>query len=497
MNDARLSALDTAFLCMESAQAPLHLGALAVFAPAERVQPEQLTALLGDRAERLPWLRRRAHLSRLPTGAGVWVEDRLFRLRHHVHLHQLAGADQAELSALASELMAEPLDLNRPLWQLHVITGLAGGRFAVLVKLHHALADGLRAVELGVGLLDGFADLLAAAPTMVEVAASPAPLALPATPSDRAGRAPLNGLAGLAGSLLDLVNPATAVDLVKTAADLATHPDRLMAGLARTAAGLPGLARQAADLAGIASSVLSCARPVVPTSPLGAASSPHRTLALLNLDVRDVRQVRRRHGGTDNDVLLAVLAGALRAWLADRGYSADGADVRALIPVSRRSRPDEPGRGNILSAYLCDLPVREHDPLARLRKIRSTMDRNKAAGPNKGGGAVPVLADRLPAAVHRMTAPLARHGASLLFDTMVTNVPIPSRQMSLAGAPLSEVYPIAPLASGQALGIALSPYLGQVHIGLHADHRAMPDLNCLADAVPAALSSLAAAAAMP
>jgi hypothetical protein len=116
------------------------------------------------------------------------------------------------------------------------------------------------------------------------------------------------------------------------------------------------------------------------------------------------------------------------------------------------------------------------------------MDRNKAAGPTRGAGAIPVLADRVPAAVHRVAAPLARHGAGLLFDTMVTNVPIPARQLSLAGAPLKEVYPIVPLAHGQALGIALSPYRGRVHIGLHADRQAMPDLHRLADAVPAALS---------
>src|SRR3954466_8007834 len=103
MDDARLSALDTAFLCMESAHAPLHLGALAVFAPPERIPPERLIALLGDRAERLPWLRRRVQLSRLPTGAGVWVEDRLFRLRHHLHPHKLDNGDDAALAALTAE----------------------------------------------------------------------------------------------------------------------------------------------------------------------------------------------------------------------------------------------------------------------------------------------------------------------------------------------------------------------------------------------------------
>jgi hypothetical protein len=118
------------------------------------------------------------------------------------------------------------------------------------------------------------------------------------------------------------------------------------------------------------------------------------------------------------------------------------------------------------------------------------MDRHKAAGFARGPGAIPVLADRMPAAVHRVAGPLARHGAPLLFDTMITNVPIPARALTLAGAQLQEVYPIAPLARGQALGIALSAYQGKVHVGLHADRQALPDLRRLADAVPAALASL-------
>jgi hypothetical protein len=512
MDRERLSALDTAFLCLESPQAPMHLGALAVFQSQRRVQSARLLTVLGDRIARLPHLRQRVRPALLPLGAAVWTEDSSFDLSRHLHLHKLDRGGAAALAALAERLIAEPLDLNRPLWQLHLVTGLRDGRFAVLVKLHHAMADGLRAVELSVGLLDGYAEAL------------PAVIAPP--DQTTAGRWP--SLTGVA----------------RAAAGAAVRPDRLLTGLARSVAGLPGAIAQTAATVGIASSIVACARlgallsPVLSTSPNGGSAvvlSPSRTLtdgvtgadatpahpavsaavaraaansagpnsaavtgtayasrrlALLSLDIGAVRQVRKRYGGTDNDVLLAVITGALRAWLAEQGHRADSLKLRALIPVSRRSRAVDPRRGNVLSGYLCDLPVQESDPLARLRQVRAAMDRHKAAGFASGPGAIPVLADRVPAALHRVAGPLARHGAPLLFDTMITNVPIPARPLTLAGAQLREVYPIAPLARGQALGIALSVYQGRVHVGLHADRQALPDLRRLADAVPAALASL-------
>lgn len=488
MQDERLSALDTAFLCLESTQAPMHLGALAVFEPERPIAPERLVEVLCDRISRLPVLRQRVRPAWLPPGSAVWEEDGYFRLERHLQVHQLdATADdpdaQDTLTALAGELMAEPLDLSRPLWQLHLVTGLPDSRFAVLVKLHHALADGLRAVELGVGLLDGIPAMLPAAP---------APLALPTAPAPPA---------------------ASLVDLARSAAGLATRPDRLLGCLARSSASvvssLPGVVRQAADAVGIASSVLSSARlgalpatigralpggaPATSSVPANSALARRgdRDLALLRLDVNAVRQVRKRHGGTDNDVLLAVIAGALRDWLSHRfSHRPEAVNLRALIPVSRRSRADDRRRGNLLSGYLCELPVEEKDPVARLHKIRTTMERNKAAGFGRGPGALPVLADRVPAAVHRVTAPFARRGANLLFDTMVTNVPIPGLPLSLDGAKLREVYPIVPLAHGQAFGIALSAYQGRVHVGLHADRQAVPDLNRLAAALPKALATL-------
>lgn len=441
MAGTRLSALETAFLCLESEHAPMHLGALAVFGTRT---PARLLATLGERAGRLPALRHRLRPLRLPGAGDTWAPDPRFDVRAHLRQHRLRGADRDAVAAHAARLMTEPLDRSRPLWELHLLTGLAGGGFAVLVKLHHAVADGLRAVELGLGLLDGYTDVVAA-----RSAVDP-------------GRSPLGGL--------------------WSAARVAMCPYRLVG---RAIDGV----REVADAAGIAGAVLSSARPRTPASPLATTAPADRQLALLRLATADVRQVRRGHGGTDNDVLLAVLAGALRDWLGQRGQRVDGLRLRALVPVSRRGGE----RGNALSGYLCELPVQEGDAAGRLRAVRAAMDRNKAAGPGRGPGALPLLADRVPAAVHRVLAPLARHSAGRLFDTVVTNVPVPDRALTLGGAPLREVYPIVPLASGQALGVALSAHRGTVHIGLHADADAVPDLDRLAQAFPAALTSLRAA----
>jgi WS/DGAT/MGAT family acyltransferase len=383
----------------------------------------------------------------------VWVPDPEFDVRRHIRLHRLGGEDHEAVATLAATLMTEPLDLTRPLWQLHVLTGLAEGRFAVLVKLHHAVADGLRAVELGLGLLDGY-------PNLVAAQSAPDPVA------------------------------RSVFAAVESAARAVLCPYQLLGRVASMAGRLPGGVREVADVAGIAGSVLSSARRRIPGSPLATAAPAGRRLALLRLDAGDIRQVRRGHGGTDNDVLLAVLAGALRDWLDQRGQQVEDLRLRALVPVSRRSRPDDRQGRNVLSGYLCELPVQEDNALTRLHAVRTAMDRNKAAGPGRGPGALPLLADRVPGAVHRIVTRFARTSASRLFDTVVTNVPLPPLRLSLDGAALREVYPILPLAHGQALGVALSTHRGTVHVGLHADAQAVPDLDRLAQAIPAALTSL-------
>ncbi|WP_409466998.1 wax ester/triacylglycerol synthase domain-containing protein [Amycolatopsis sp. GA6-003] len=247
-------------------------------------------------------------------------------------------------------------------------------------------------------------------------------------------------------------------------------------------------ARDVVETAGIASSVVRAARP--PCLPFAAPATAGRRLGFARLASADLRRIRRTHGGTTNDVVLAVLSGALREWLINRGIRATGRSVRALIPVSVRGRAAEQWGGNKLSGYLCDLPIGTDDPVRRLAEVRAAMTRNKAAGPSRGAGAFPLLADRMPAVLHRLGTRTAGLAAPLLFDLVVTTVPVPPARYALGGAPLTEVYPFVPLAPHQAVGIAVAHWQNNVHIGLQANADAVADLGSLRDAVAKSTAEL-------
>ncbi|MEU7078752.1 wax ester/triacylglycerol synthase family O-acyltransferase [Streptomyces sp. NPDC046409] len=441
MSTELLAPLDLAFWHLESDAHPMHLGALAVFDPAPGVSASQLLDLLGARAAAIPRLRMRVRDVLLPVGGAAWFTDKDFEVQRHVTRVVLPEGDfLTEAGRLAGELMEQPLGRGLPPWRMYLLDSPGDGPFAVLVKLHHALADGMRAVAIGAGIFDQIAS---------------------------------------AGAGRGAVNRRTPV------------PPRSwlpgpyeVAGMARERLGEVGRAL------GVGASVVRASRlDLRATTALAARSSGTRRLATAELDAATVQRIRRTEGGTANDVLLAVVAGALRRWMLDRGETLPGADPRALVPVSRR-RPGGAATGNKLSAYLLGLPVGEPDPRERLRLVRTGMNRNKAAGPLRGAGAVAVLADQLPALAHRFGAPLAGNAARMLFDILVTSVPLPRSALSLGGCPLRAVYPMAPLARGQALAIALSTYGGRVQVGLVADGKALPDLDRLATALREELRDL-------
>nr|WP_030880053.1 wax ester/triacylglycerol synthase family O-acyltransferase [Streptomyces sp. NRRL B-24051] len=441
MSTELLAPLDLAFWHLESDAHPMHLGALAVFDPAPGASAPQLLDLLGARAAAIPRLRMRVRDVLLPVGGAAWFTDKDFEVQRHVTRVVLPEGDfLTEAGRLAGELMEQPLGRGLPPWRMYLLDSPGDGPFAVLVKLHHALADGMRAVAIGAGIFDQIAS---------------------------------------AGAGRGAVNRRTPV------------PPRSwlpgpyeVAGMARERLGEVGRAL------GVGASVVRASRlDLRATTALAARSSGTRRLATAELDAATVQRIRRTEGGTANDVLLAVVAGALRRWMLERGEALPGADPRALVPVSRR-RPGGAATGNKLSAYLLGLPVGEPDPRERLRLVRTGMNRNKAAGPLRGAGAVAVLADQLPALAHRFGAPLAGNAARMLFDILVTSVPLPRSALSLGGCPLRAVYPMAPLARGQALAIALSTYGGRVQVGLVADGKALPDLDRLATALREELRDL-------
>ncbi|MFD6186156.1 wax ester/triacylglycerol synthase domain-containing protein [Streptomyces goshikiensis] len=478
MAPEHLSPLDLAFWRIESAAHPMHLGALAVLSADGPDAAARAAALLAERCAGLPGLRRRIHDVLLPVGGAAWSPDPDFDPARHVFLVDTAawagagagvgvgagagtgvGADgragatgaadprAVDPRAAAGPLMARPLDRTRPPWEAHVLTGAGPDSFAVLFKFHHALADGLGALALAAGLFDR------------EPAAAPRPAVRgPArpVPAPRGPGAALRRLPGVLASRVQDLGQALEI------------------GAAVARAGLP----------------LGVPDALVAAEPGPGAGAGTRTVAGLALDLDEVNLIRKAAGGTVNDVLIALVAGALRRWLAERGDPLPrGAGPRALIPVSRRRPGSAPGAGNRLSGYLLRLPLAEGDPLRRLYAVRTGMDRNKEAGPARGAGAVALLADHVHPLGHRLGGPLVAQAARLLFDILVTSVPLPGLTFTLGGSTVREVYPLAPLARGQSLAIAVSTYKGTVHYGLVADAAAVPDLAALAGALRAELDA--------
>ncbi|MGV9339814.1 wax ester/triacylglycerol synthase family O-acyltransferase [Streptomyces sp. NPDC003688] len=437
MTSDPLAPLDLAFWNMESDRHPMHLGALGIFATHSPTAGAHAADLLAARAAAVPGLRMRIRDVWRPLAFGGAAREEVpdFDPLDHVRLH----APTADFHAMAGRLMQRPLGRGRPPWEAHVLPGEDGVSFAVLFKFHHALADGLRALKLAAGLLD--------------------PVELP----ERAPRAaePPRGLLSEVRAL-----PGRVPGLVKdTLSDVGRALD-IGASLARSTLGMR------------------------PTPALTSAPSGTRRIAGAVLDIDDVHRIRKSVGGTVNDVLIAVVAGALRRWLDERGDGSEGVSPRALIPVSRRRPRTAHPQGNRLSGYLIRLPVGDPDPLGRLDSVRTAMLRNKDAGPHRGAGAVALLADHVPALGHRLGGPLVGQAARLWFDILVTSVPLPGIGLKLGGHQLTEVYPLAPLAPGQSLAVAISTYRGRVHYGLVADARAVPDLDVLARALTAETAAL-------
>ncbi|GLW46438.1 diacylglycerol O-acyltransferase [Streptomyces sp. NBRC 14336] len=429
MTSDLLAPLDLAFWNIESERHPMHLGALGVFSAHSPTAGAHAADLLAARAAAVPGLRMRIRDVWQPLAFGAAAREAVpdFDPLQHVRLH----APTDDFQAVAGRLMERPLERGRPPWEAHVLPGEDGMSFAVLFKFHHALADGLRALTLAAAILD--------------------PMELP----ERRPRPaePARGLLPDVRKLPGLVRGA--LSDVGRALDIGTS---------------------------VALSTLGTTLAPNPTTAFTSEGTGTRRTAGVVLDLDDVHRVRKAFGGTVNDVLIAIVAGALRRWLDERGDGSEGVTPRALIPVSKRRPRTAQPPGNRLSGYLVRLPVHDPDPVRRLAAVRTAMNRNKDAGPDRGAGAVALLADHVPPLGHRLGGPLVSQAARLWFDILVTSVPLPSLGLKLGGNPVTAVFPYAPLAPGQSLAVAVSTYRGAVHFGLVADGEAVPDLDVLATA---------------
>jgi len=455
----RLSQLDVSFLYLEGPSTPMHVGGAATFqATSDGLDYDRLCALIRARIAALPRYRQKIRWVPGRFANPVWVDDADFDLSYHVRRSALPrpGSD-AQLPELVARVQSRHLDRSRPLWALYLVEGLSGGRFAVITKTHHAMVDGLSAVDVGQLLLD----------TTVE----PAP-----TPRQDWEPAPEPSSVQLVGeALLDFLRRPTAL------------LDAAQATVRDVRSGTDWATR---SLGGVAAAARTAIRPSL-DSPLNADVREQRRYATAATELANYKRVRATQGGTVNDVVLAVVAGALRQFLLTRGEAVTTSTVlRAMVPVNVRSVDQAGTLGNRVSSYFVDLPVGEADPLVRLRQVTHAMIGHKESAQSVGAGALVALSGFAPPTLHALGARVASGLSRRLFNTVVTNVPGPQFPLYAAGALMLDAYPVVPLARGQAVTIGLTSYNGGVFYGLLADRDAMPDVDVLAELLSESLAEL-------
>ena len=471
----RLTSLDTSFLALEDASTPMHVGSVMVFdAPEGGFDYDAMVRLIDQRLAFVPRYRQRVR--QVPGGLAnpVWVDDESFDIGYHVRRSALPrpGSD-AQLEELVARIMPRPLDRHRPLWEIYLVEGLAEDRFAVLTKAHHALVDGINAIDI--------ADLI------VEDTATEPGLG---TRLWRAKPAP-SDTALVLGALVDNIRrPGTVIESLRGGID------DIGTALGRVAKGLGDMG---------STLVRASARPA-PQSPLNSTIGEARRFVMVDTDLADYRAIRTRlprgnfaEDVTTHDVILATVTGALRIWMLTRGEPVrSGTTVRALVPMSLDEDPED-GTGasgpsghpaGRIDACIIDLPVGEASASMRLHQIAFAMRQQF-----EGGRAI--AAQRLSAVsgfgsptIHSLAARAGSAMSRRLFNVSITNVPGPQDTRYVGGAQMVRAYPVMPLAKGQALAIGLVSYKGTVCYGLNADRDSMPDLAVIGEAIPDALEEL-------
>ena len=459
-NPDRLTALDSSFLHLERDAAHMHVAGTMVLQGAPPAY-EELVAHIVSRLHLVPRYRQRLAFVPLQQGRPVWVDDPHFNVAFHVRHTALPapGGDQ-ELARLAGRVFSQVLDRSRPLWEIWLVEGLAGNRFALLSKTHHALVDGVSGVDIATVLFD----------------VSPDPAPSPAPRREWEPRPLPTGAQLLADALLE--RAAAPAEFARSLHAVVRAPQRVADRIATAVSGVGALARAGWRAA--------------PPSSLNVRIGPHRRFTWVRGDLDQFKEVKNALGGTVNDVVLAAVAGALGRYLGRREPVAPDAELRAMVPISVRAEIERGALGNRVAAMWAPLPIGIENPVARLARIRRSMEGLKRSGQAVGAQVLTQLSGFAPPTILAQAARLQAH--QRLFNLVVTNVPGPQAPLYLLGRRLEALYPMVPLAVNQALGVAIMSYTGQLNFGLNADYDALPDLAEFADDLRAAIAELVSAA---
>jgi len=455
----RLRPRDLALLALESPETPMHQATVEVFDPEESgFDHDRLLALVEERISFVP--RYRCRLQSVPgrVATPAWVDDPHFDLGFHVRRSALPRPGTMEqLRELVARIVSRPLDRSRPLWEAYVVEGLEGGRVAVLWKSHLALVDGVDTVDLGQVLLD------------------PTPEPQPLGHDDWLPAGPSSPLRVLSHAVSDVTHqPRLAWDAVRANG----------ASAWRVAGG-------AAERAGRVAGALAGRRPA-PDSPISGELSQQRRVVTVRTELADHRAVREASGGSVNDVVLATIAGALRAWLMTRAESLGGVRrVRAVAPVSVIDEELEAtSLGTQITPHWVDLPVGEPSPVVRLHQVSYSFEAHRETGRGVAADRLAGMSGFAPATFHALGARVAAEELRRGFQLAVTNVPGPQTPLYAGGARMLETYPVHPLLPGHGLAIGVTSYDGGVFYGITADRDLLPDADVLGQCLVDALDEL-------
>jgi WS/DGAT/MGAT family acyltransferase len=459
MSRERLSSLDASFLYLERPAMHMHVAGVSVFAPrADGPLTYEDVALVAEaRLHLAPRLRQR--VLRVPAGLArpIWVDDERFDLDFHLRRAAIpTPGRRLQLERAVGRVLSRPLDPAKPLWELYVFEGLERDRTAVLLKMHHALADGISGMLIASALFDLSPD--------AELGAPPKE---PWTPEA----------------------PPGAVDLATDALqDLVLHPLEALVRVAEAPVHAAAVIGQTLD--GLRS-IVGMGAP--PQGPFDVRVGPNRRFATAEVSFERVHTVKGGLGGTINDVVLTAVGEGLHDLLDARGEATRGRILRVMMPVSVRSRAQQGDVGNRVAPAFVDIPVGKMKPASRFRRVRRATEALK-------GSAMAVSADKIiglgayaPPALHAMAARLISHNR--WFNLVVSNIPAPQTPMYLAGARLVASFPAMPLGRGCALSIACTSLGGTMAFGLTADWDALRDIDVLARGIESGFDELAATAA--
>jgi WS/DGAT/MGAT family acyltransferase len=452
---ARLTALDASFLRVETPTAHMHVGWLAPLElppGAERLDAAALIDQIASRLHLAPRFRQR--LAGVPLGLAeaAWVDDADFDVRRHIRIVEPAEpVASGELRALTDRFMSKQLARDRPLWEILIVPRVRGARAAVLGKVHHAMVDGVAAVELGMVLFDL------------------SPRAERPEPVDWQPEAAAGAMRIAADAVAD--GAVEQFRSLRRAAAAGFSPRRTL--------------RVADTMRRAAFSMAEDAIQRAPDSYLNVPIGPRRTLATYTCPLERLLHLKQTAGVTLNDIVLAASAGALRRLAVERRE--DPHDLRVMVPVSVRADEDAPDSGNRITFGFVELPVAARTASARLAAIREQTEELKSSGRIGGSDLLLRSTGLLPGA---LKGSLARFAASpRLYNLTISNVPGPRVPLYAAGARVTAIYPVIPIPDRHALAIGVLTYDGGVHFAGYADRDALPGLR-LSGVVSNALTEL-------